>query len=149
MWDKTLRKVLETGREEIIEFQAHFQPTGIRSYQSRVVPEFDSDGVPESALIVARDITELKLAETQRLQLTIEQAAREKAEIEQQRSAFLAEVSKMLAAAFNGETVLQNVAELAVNSDRGRVLHSFDRNRLKSAPSCCSSRRSPQRLIRF
>ena len=115
MWEETLHKVLETGREEIIEFQA-FSTNGIRTYQSRVVPEFDKDGVPESALIVARDITELKLAETQRLQLTIEQAAREKAEIEQQRSAFLAEVSKMLAAAFDGETVLQKVAELAVNS---------------------------------
>ena len=115
IWDKTLRKVFETGREEIIEFKA-FSTDGIKTYQSRVVPEFDSDGVPESALIVARDITELKLAETQRLQLTIEQTAREKAEIEQQRSAFLAEVSKMLAAAFDGETVLQNVAELAVNS---------------------------------
>ncbi|MEG4805634.1 PAS domain S-box protein [Microcoleus sp. ARI1-B5] len=114
-WDETLRKVLATGREEIIEFQA-YSTNGIRSYQSRVVPELDKDGVPESALVVARDITELKLAETQRLQLTIEQAAREKAEIEQQRSAFLAEVSKMLAAAFDGETVLQNVAELAVNS---------------------------------
>ncbi|MDP8933723.1 MAG: PAS domain S-box protein, partial [Cyanobacteriota bacterium] len=115
MWDETLHKVLETGREKIIEFQA-FSTNGIRTYQSRVVPEFDKDGVPESALIVARDITELKLAETQRLQLTIEHAAREKAEIEQQRSAFLAEVSKMLAAAFDGETVLQKVAELAVNS---------------------------------
>ena len=115
IWDETLRKLLETGREEIIEFQT-FSTDGIRSYQSRVVPEFDQDGIPESALIVARDITELKLAETQRLQLTIEQAAREKAETEQQRSAFLAEVSKMLAATFDGETVLQNVAELAVNS---------------------------------
>ena len=115
IWDETLRKVLETGREEIIEFQT-FLTDGIRSYQSRIVPEFDQDGIPESALIVARDITELKLAETQRLQLTIEQAAREKAETEQQRSAFLAEVSKMLAATFDGETVLQNVAELAVNS---------------------------------
>lgn len=115
IWDETLLKVFETGREQIIEFQSP-STDGIRSYQSRVVPEFDKDGIPESALIVARDITELKLAETQRLQLTIEQAAREKAQIEQQRSAFLAEVSKMLAAAFNGETVLQNVAELAVNS---------------------------------
>ncbi|MEG4631331.1 PAS domain S-box protein [Microcoleus sp. AR_TQ3_B6] len=115
MWEETLHKVLETGREKIIEFQAS-STNGIRTYQSRVVPEFDKDGVPESALIVGRDITELKLAETQRLQLTIEQAAREKAEIEQQRSAFLAEVSKMLAAAFDGETVLQKVAELAVNS---------------------------------
>ncbi|PSB02955.1 histidine kinase, partial [filamentous cyanobacterium Phorm 46] len=115
MWDETLYKVLETGREEIIEFKAH-STDGIRSYQSRVVPEFDKDGVPESALIVARDITELKLAETQRLQLKIELAAREKAEKEQQRSAFLAEVSKILADAFDGETVLQNVAELAVNS---------------------------------
>ena len=115
IWDETLRKVFETGREEIIEFQSP-STDGLKSYQSRVVPEFASDGVPESVLIVARDITELKLAETQRLQLTIEQAAREKAQIEQQRSAFLAEVSKMLAAAFDGETVLQNVAELAVNS---------------------------------
>ncbi|TAH14650.1 MAG: PAS domain S-box protein, partial [Oscillatoriales cyanobacterium] len=114
-WDETLRKVLETGREEVIEFQA-YSTDGIRSYQSRVVPEFDKDGVPESALIVARDITELKLTESQRLQLATEQAAREKAQIEQQRSAFLAEVSKILAAAFDGETVLQNVAELAVNS---------------------------------
>ncbi|MEG5058278.1 PAS domain S-box protein [Microcoleus sp. A2-C5] len=115
MWDETLHQVLGTGREKIIEFQGH-STDGLRTYQSRVVPEFDKDGVPESALIVARDITELKLAETQRLQLTIEQAAREKAEIEQRRSGFLAEVSKMLAAAFDGETVLQNVAELAVNS---------------------------------
>ncbi len=115
MWDKTLRKVLETSREEIIEFQSP-STDGLRTYQSRVVPEFDKDGVPESALIVARDITALKLAETQIVQLTIEQAAREKAEIEQRRSAFLAEVSKILADAFDGETVLQNVAELAVNS---------------------------------
>ncbi|MEG4940309.1 PAS domain S-box protein [Microcoleus sp. F4-D5] len=114
-WDEILHKVLETGRERIIEFQA-LSTNGIRTYQSRVVPEFDKEGVPESALIVARDITELKLAETQRLQLTIEQTAREKAEIEQQRSAFLAEVSKILAAAFDGETVLQKVAELAINS---------------------------------
>lgn len=114
-WDEALHKVLETGQEEIIEFQG-LSINGLRSYQSRVVPEFDKNGVPESALIVARDITEIKLAETQRLQLTIEQTAREKAEIEQQRSAFLAEVSKMLAAAFDGETVLQKVAELARNS---------------------------------
>ncbi|MEG4408149.1 PAS domain S-box protein [Microcoleus sp. MON2_D5] len=115
MWDETLQKVLETGQKEIIEFEA-FSINGIRSYQSHVVPELDKNGVPQSALIVARDITEIKLAETQRLQLTIEQTAREKAEIEQQRSAFLAEVSKMLADAFDGETALQKVAELAVNS---------------------------------
>ncbi|MFS8116923.1 MAG: PAS domain S-box protein, partial [Microcoleus sp.] len=115
MWDETLHKVLESGQEEIIEFESP-STDDIRTYQSRVVPEFDKDGVPESVLIVARDITELKLAETQRLQLKIEQAAREKAQIEQQRSGFLAEVSKILAAAFDGETVLQNVAELAVNS---------------------------------
>ncbi|MBE9124360.1 PAS domain S-box protein [Tychonema sp. LEGE 07199] len=115
MWDETLYKVLETGTEEIIEFQAE-STEGIRSYQYRVVPEFNKEGAAESALIVARDITELQLAETQRLQLKIELAAREKAEKEQQRSAFLAEASKMLTAAFDGETVLQNVAELAVNS---------------------------------
>ena len=62
IWDETLRKVLETGREEIIEFQSP-STNSLRSYQSRVVLEFDQDGIPESALIVARDITELKLAE--------------------------------------------------------------------------------------
>jgi PAS domain S-box-containing protein len=112
-WDETLHKVLETGREEILEFQAP-SSRGIRSYQSRIVPEFDKNGFPEYALVVARDITELQVAEIQKAQLIVEQAAREKAELEQQRSAFLAEVSKMLAAAFDGETVLQTVAELAV-----------------------------------
>ena len=112
-WDETLHKVLETGREEILEFQAP-SSRGLRSYQSRIVPEFDKNGFPEYALVVARDITELQVAEIQKAQLIVEQAAREKAELEQQRSAFLAEVSKMLAAAFDGETVLQTVAELAV-----------------------------------
>jgi PAS domain S-box-containing protein len=115
LWDETLHKVLATGQEEIIEFQV-LSTNGIRTYQSRVVPEFDKEGVPEYALIVARDITELKLADSQRLQLLLEQTAREKAEIEQQRSRFLAEVSKMLAASFDGETVLQNVAQLAVET---------------------------------
>lgn len=114
LWDETVNKVLTTGREQIIEFEAP-SANGIRSYQSRVVPEFDKDGIPETALIVARDITELKQAEIQKAQLLVAQAAREKAEKEQVRSAFLAEVSKMLATAFNGETVLQNVAELAVS----------------------------------
>ena len=115
LWDETLYKVLETGQEEIIEFQSP-SSSGLRTYQSRIVPEFDSEGAIQYALIVARDITELKLAEVQKAQLTIEQAAREKAEIEQQRSRFLAEVSKMLAASFDGETVLQNVAQLAVET---------------------------------
>ncbi len=126
MWDETLCKVFRTGREEIIEFEA-LSANGIRSYQSRVVPEFDKAGVPESALIVARDITELKLAEIQKAQLIAEQTAREKAEIEQGRSAFLAEVSKILATAFNGETALQNVAELAVqHSADGCCIHLIE-----------------------
>jgi PAS domain S-box-containing protein len=114
LWDETLRKVLTTGQEQIIEFESP-SANGMRNYQSRVVPELDADGIPETVLIVARDITELKLAEIQKAQLLVAQTAREKAEKEQARSAFLAEVSKMLATAFNGETVLQNVAELAVS----------------------------------
>jgi len=126
LWDETLYKVLETGQEEIIEFQVP-SSRGVRTYQSRVVPEFDSEGAIQYALIVARDITELKLAEVQKAQLTIEQAAREKAEIEQQRSRFLAEVSKMLAASFDGDTVLQNVAELAVETAaEGCCIHLTD-----------------------
>ena len=126
LWDKTLYKVLETGQEEVIECQTP-SSSGLRIYQSRVVPEFDSEGAIQYALIVARDITELKLAEVQKAQLTIEQAAREKAEIEQHRSQFLAEVSKMLAASFDGDTVLQNVAELAVETAvEGCCIHLTD-----------------------
>ncbi|WP_052334341.1 PAS domain S-box protein [Kamptonema formosum] len=62
LWEETLLKVFQTGAEQSIEFQA---PTagGLRTYQSRVVPELDSDGAIQYGLIVSRDITEIKRAQ--------------------------------------------------------------------------------------
>ncbi len=62
LWNTTLGKVFETAQEQVIEFQAP-SVNGLRHYQSRVVPEFGKDGSTEYALVVSRDITELKAVE--------------------------------------------------------------------------------------
>jgi PAS domain S-box-containing protein len=62
VWDDSLRQVLETGSEQTVEFKF---PTrnGIRWYQSRIVPEFASDGSVETVLSIARDVTDYKHVE--------------------------------------------------------------------------------------
>jgi PAS domain S-box-containing protein len=60
------------------------------------------------------DITERKQAEEKRVQLVREQVARAAAEAAQQQSAFLAEVSAILASSLEYEHTLQSVANLAV-----------------------------------
>lgn len=113
LWDESLAQVFTTGVEQTIQYQIS-HPEGLITFQSRIVPEFNQEGQIQNALVVARDITELKQAEAQAALLVAERAAREKAEVQQQRSAFLAEVSKVLTASLDSETALQNVAELAV-----------------------------------
>ncbi|MBD2125932.1 PAS domain S-box protein [Microcoleus sp. FACHB-1] len=58
----SLQQVFETGQEQTIEFKF---PTlnGIRWYQSRLVPEFASDGSVETVLSIARDVTDYKQVE--------------------------------------------------------------------------------------
>jgi PAS domain S-box-containing protein len=113
LWNETLLKVFETGTEQIIEYQAP-SVLGLRTYQSRVVPELDKDGLTEYALVVARDITEIKQAEEERATLIREQEARTQAEAAQRRSAFLAEASTVLASSLDYETTLKSVVHLAV-----------------------------------
>jgi PAS domain S-box-containing protein len=60
------------------------------------------------------DITERKQAEEKRVQLVREQVARAAAEISQQKSAFLAEVSAALASSLDYEQTLQSIANIAV-----------------------------------
>lgn len=62
LWEKTLRKVFETGEEQAIEFEAE-TVNGLCTFQSRVVPEFNKEGAIASALVVSRDITDRKQAE--------------------------------------------------------------------------------------
>ncbi|MCL1468494.1 PAS domain S-box protein [Argonema galeatum] len=62
-WQERLQHIFETGRESSLEFDFP-SPSGIRYYQSRVVPEFALDGSVESLLSITRDLTEYKLAES-------------------------------------------------------------------------------------
>ncbi|MBD2040472.1 PAS domain S-box protein [Microcoleus sp. FACHB-672] len=62
-WEQTFRQALATGQQCVIE-NSFATPSGIKYYQSRIVPEFAKDGSTQSLLNITRDITELKQAET-------------------------------------------------------------------------------------
>ncbi|MEW6496514.1 MAG: GAF domain-containing protein, partial [Cyanobacteriota bacterium] len=61
-WDEALLDVLATGWERIVEYDFP-TPSGLKSFQSRIVPEFAKDGTIEFLLGVTRDITKRKRAE--------------------------------------------------------------------------------------
>ena len=61
-WRESVQSVFVTGQERIIEFNFS-TPSGIKCYQSRLVPEFNPDGTVGSVLSVSRDITDRKRAE--------------------------------------------------------------------------------------
>ena len=62
------RAVFESGREGTKDFDFP-TPTGVRSYSSRVVPLVDPDGKVEVVLSYARDVTEQRHAEAERLEM--------------------------------------------------------------------------------
>jgi len=61
-WQEALLEVLATGLEQIIEFD-FLTPSGVKFYQTRIVPELTQDGTTGFLLGVSRDITECKQAE--------------------------------------------------------------------------------------
>jgi two-component system NtrC family sensor kinase len=63
--DRSLRKVLGTGQELQVE-QSYPTPSGVKYFQTRIVPEFAPDGRIESLLAITRDITGRVQAEAQR-----------------------------------------------------------------------------------
>ena len=70
--DASLRKTLETGIAQEVE-QSIPTPSGIRYFQTRIVPERDPDGSIVSLLAITRDITERKLNEDDFRQKTYQQ----------------------------------------------------------------------------
>jgi PAS domain S-box-containing protein len=75
----------------------------------------DGDGRPASMIGVATDVTEREEAQAERVRLLeAEQAARQAAEVAQERLAFLAEASAVLAESLDYRSVLARVARLAV-----------------------------------
>jgi PAS domain S-box-containing protein len=61
-WEVALQQVFSTKTPTSIEFEV-VKPDGVNYYQARFVPEFALDGSIESVLAVARDISDVKLAE--------------------------------------------------------------------------------------
>ncbi|HBL57235.1 MAG TPA: serine/threonine protein kinase [Cyanobacteria bacterium UBA8803] len=83
-WHANLQKVFITGCDVLIEFDFP-TPTGTRSYQGHLVPEYAMDGTVEFVLGVSRDITEHKRieAEIKQLNETLEaQVTQRTAELE-------------------------------------------------------------------
>jgi PAS domain S-box-containing protein len=62
MWEHSLRQVFASGKEETIEYSVAI-PNRRWFYQSRIVPEFDPQGIVQSLIVITRDITERKLAD--------------------------------------------------------------------------------------
>src|SRR5208283_1488811 len=60
--EATIRRVFETGEEQIFEMAVP-GPEGMKHYLARGVPEYGEDGFIESALVIHRDITAHKMAE--------------------------------------------------------------------------------------
>ncbi|MEH2128937.1 protein kinase domain-containing protein [Nostoc sp.] len=68
----------------------------------------------QSFILGEQDITDRKQSEAERIQLIQEQTARQQAEVNQQRAAFLAQVSATLASSLDYESTLASVANLVV-----------------------------------
>lgn len=67
LWLESINQVIDTGREYQVEYEAQYgqeQGTGIRSFQAKLVPEFDQNNKLQSIVISARDITELRHAQS-------------------------------------------------------------------------------------
>jgi len=79
-WNANIQKVFDTAQAGYDEFDFP-SPSGLRSYQSHLVPEFAKDGEVEFVLVVTRDITQLKQTEAalqrseERFRAIFEQAA--------------------------------------------------------------------------
>ncbi|WP_338248603.1 PAS domain S-box protein [Dictyobacter halimunensis] len=61
-WEKNLREVFATGKITQIEF-SYSSTIGLRIFQAKLTPEFDSAGQVISVLSISRDVTELKETE--------------------------------------------------------------------------------------
>ncbi|MEQ8462159.1 PAS domain S-box protein [Coleofasciculus sp. E1-EBD-02] len=131
-WQTTLREILATGKERITEFDFLTPDNTTRYYQARMVPELAEDGTVESVLGIARDITDIKLAEAERNQLLVrEQEARAVAEAASRtKDEFLAIVSHELRSPLNailGWAKLLRIRQLD-EQKTNRALETIERN---------------------
>lgn len=62
LWEREIGRVFETGQEHRVEFECPCHGE-IRSFETRMVPEFGPDGATETVIAIARDVTERRRAE--------------------------------------------------------------------------------------
>lgn len=87
---------------------------GTRLFHTKKIPIFASNGAPLFLLGISEDVTDLRQAELQRVQMMKEQAEVEVRENAARRMAFLAEASTLLASSLDYRRTLQKMARLAV-----------------------------------
>ncbi|MEP6488524.1 PAS domain S-box protein [Microcoleus vaginatus GB2-A3] len=108
-------RVMQTGQAIYGIEHAINHADGTRTILSiNASPLFDAEEKIINIIAAFSDITERKQTEDERVQLVKEQAARALAEVSQEKSAFLAQVSAILSSSLEYEQTLQSVAKLAV-----------------------------------
>ncbi|MCC5614143.1 AAA family ATPase [Nostoc sp. CHAB 5836] len=111
---QSLSRAINQGVEHNLEYRIIRHDGSIRHAACRGKAFFNEAGKATHMSGVVLDITERKQSEAERIQLIQEQTARQEAEADQQRAAFLAEVSTTLASSLNYESTLASVANLVV-----------------------------------
>jgi PAS domain S-box-containing protein len=111
---QSLSRAMNEGVEHDLEYRIIQDDGSICYVACRGKAFFNEAGKATYMSGVVLDITERKESEAKRIQLIQEQTARQEAEADQQRSAFLAQVSATLASSLNYESTLASVSNLVV-----------------------------------
>jgi PAS domain S-box-containing protein len=111
---QSLSRAINEGVEHDLEYRIICDDGSIRYLACRGKAFFNEAGKATHMSGVVLDITDRKQAEAERIQLIQEQTARQEAEADRQRAAFLAQVSATLASSLNYESTLASVANLVV-----------------------------------
>ena len=111
---QSLSRAINEGVEHDLEYRIIWNDGSIRFLACRGKAFFNEAGKATHMSGVVLDITDRKQSEAKRIQLIQEQTARLEAEADQQRAAFLAQVSATLASSLDYESTLTSVANLVV-----------------------------------
>ncbi|MBE8997295.1 AAA family ATPase [Nostoc sp. LEGE 12447] len=111
---QSLSRAINEGVEHDLEYRIIWDDSSIRYLACRGKAFFNEVGKATHMSGVVLDITDRKQAEAECIQLIQEQTARQEAEADQQRAAFLAQVSATLASSLDYESTLASVANLVV-----------------------------------
>ena len=111
---QSLSRAINEGVEHDLEYRIIWNDGSIRYLACRGKAFFNEADKATHMSGVVLDITARKQSEAKRIQLIQEQTARLEAEADQQRAAFLAQVSATLASSLDYESTLTSVANLVV-----------------------------------